>query len=178
MLKLLSELVPLVVFFVCYHYEGIQNAAIYMFIASLVVVCVVYIIERKVPTFSIISTVVLLLSALLSIATGNTMFIKMKPTVLYLLFGSAFYLSAFRKKPFLQFMLKEVADLSLKAWVTLSYRFAWFFIAMALLNEVMWRSCEEGTWVKFKVFGAIPITLLFTFSQIPFLLKHRTDHKG
>jgi len=73
----------------------------------------------------------------------------------------------------MKYILSSALPLQESAWKILSYRFTGFFIVMAIINEIVWRNFEELTWVKFKVFGAIPITVIFILLQIPFLMKNR-----
>ena len=173
MIKFLSEFGPLIAFFVGYKYGGIQSATLYMVIASVVSVIICYILYRKVQTFSLVSSGILLVTGGITIFTGNSMFIKIKPTILYIIFGSAFFISALKNKPFMKYLLSGTIQLKEESWNLLSYRFTIFFLLMAIINEVVWRNFEEITWVKFKVFGAIPITLLFILIQIPFVIKNK-----
>ena len=173
MVKFLSEFGPLIAFFVGYKYGGIQGATLYMVIASVVSVTVCYILYRKVQTFSLVSSGVLLVTGGITIFTGNSMFIKIKPTILYIIFGSAFFISTLKNKPFMKYLLSGTIQLKEESWNVLSYRFTIFFLLMAVINEIVWRNFEEITWVKFKVFGAIPITLLFILIQLPFVMKNK-----
>lgn len=174
MIKFLSEFGPLIAFFVGYKYGDIQNATFYMLIAALVGIGIYYALERKIQTFSLVSSGILLVSAVITLLTGDSTFIKMKPTILYLVFGVSFSLSAKRGKPLLKYMLSEAFPLkNEKAWLVLSYRFSVFFFLMAIVNEMVWRNFEELFWVKFKVFGAVPLTLVFIALQAPFVLKNK-----
>lgn len=173
MIKFLSEFGPLIAFFIGYKYGGIQSATLYMVIASVVSVIICYILYRKVQTFSLVSSGILLVTGGITIFTGNSMFIKIKPTILYIIFGSAFFISALKNKPFMKYLLSGTIQLKEESWNLLSYRFTIFFLLMAIINEIVWRNFEEITWVKFKVFGAIPITLLFILIQIPFVIKNK-----
>jgi intracellular septation protein len=173
MIKFLTEFGPLIAFFVGYKYGGIQAATLYMLVTSIVSLMIYYIINRRVHNFSLISSGILLISASITLITGNPVFIKIKPTILYVTFAISFYVSALKNRPLMKYMLSSALPLEEKCWNILSYRFAVFFILMAVLNEMVWRNCEEATWVKFKVFGALPITLIFILLQLPFLMKNR-----
>jgi len=174
MLKFLSELAPLVAFFMGYFYGGsIQSATLYMLITSVICVSSCYLLEGKISISSIVSSGVLLISASIALISGNSMYIKIKPTILYVLFASIFLISALRNKSFMKYMLNHFIQLEDASWNILSYRSAIFFLFMAILNETIWRSFEESTWVKFKVFGAIPITIIFLAFQIPFILQNK-----
>jgi intracellular septation protein len=177
MLKFLSEFGPLIAFFVAYKYGNIQSAALYMLLASIIGITLCYLIERKIQTFSLVSSGVLLVSAGFTLISGNPVFIKVKPTILYIIFGSSFLVSALQKRPVMKYLLSGAISLQEKCWNILSYRFSLFFLLMAIANELVWRNCDEAAWVKFKVFGALPITLLFILLQVPFLLKNKLPDK-
>lgn len=173
MFKFLSEFGPLVAFFVAYKYGNIQSAALYMLIVSVISIILYYLVEKKIQTFSLVSSGVLLVSASITIISGNPIFIKIKPTILYIVFGAWFLISAKRGTPLLKYLLNEVITLEIKNWNILSYRFAFFFLIMAVVNEIVWRNFQEETWVNFKVFWVLPITFLFTLLQAPFVLKRK-----
>lgn len=174
MLKFFSELAPLASFFIGYFYGGnIQSATLYMLITAIICVTACYFIDGKVSISSLVSSGVLLISASIALISGDSMYIKIKPTILYVIFGSAFFISAVRNKSFMKYMLDHFIQLEDKNWNILSYRSAAFFLLMAILNEIIWRNCAEATWVKFKIFGAIPITILFILLQMPFILKNK-----
>ena len=174
MLKFLSEFAPLVAFFIGYFYGGdIQTATLYMLVTSVTCVSLCYFIEKKISRSSLISSAVLLVFASIGLITGNPVFIKVKPTILYVIFGCAFLVSAAKDRPLMKYMLDHFIQLEGKIWNVLSYRAGGFFLFMALLNEIVWRNCTEATWVKFKIFGAIPTTIVFIVLQMPFILKHK-----
>ncbi|WP_375326907.1 septation protein A [Candidatus Tisiphia endosymbiont of Nemotelus uliginosus] len=174
MLKLLSEFAPLVAFFTGYFYRGnIESATLYMLITSIVCISIYYLVEYKIPISTLISSGVLLVSASIALISGNSMYIKIKPTILYVIFGIAFFTTARKNNTFMKYMLKHFIQLEDRCWNILSYRTAGFFLFMAVLNELVWRNCAEATWVKFKVFGAIPVTIIFILLQMPFILKNK-----
>lgn len=175
MIKLLSEFGPLIAFFVGYKIGGIQAATLYMIIIGVISALLFYIVNKHIPKFSLISTSILLLSGSITLLTGNPLFIKIKPTILYFIFGSLFLVTALKNRPLLKYMLEATIKLEDKAWNKLSYRFASFFLSMAIVNEFVWRNFDEASWVTFKVFGALPLTILFILSQVPFLMKNRID---
>jgi len=173
MLKFLSEFGPLIAFFVGYKFGGIQGATLYMIITAVVSISLCYFIEGKVQTFSLISTGVLLVSGSITLLTGNAMFIKIKPTILYIIFGSTFLISTLKGTPFIKYLFNKTLPLQDKAWNVISYNAAAFFYVMAIINDLVWRSYTEATWVKFKVFDVIPITLIFMLLHIPFVLRNK-----
>lgn len=174
MFKLLSEIGPVIAFFVGFFYGGgIQNATLYMIITAVICVTICYLVDRKVSKLSIISISVLLVSGGITLISGDSMYIKIKPTILYVIFGGIFLMSGIRKKPFIKYALESIVRLKEESWITLSYRTAVFFFFMAVINEIVWRTFSEETWVKFKVFGVVPITFVFILLQLPLLLKNK-----
>lgn len=179
MFKFITEFSPLIAFFLGYKTGGIINATIYMLIASLIAITVTYIYERKINKVNLISTGLLLISASLTIFSGNAVFIKMKPTVLYCIFACVFFITNYKWNPAIKYVLGHSIKLKdTKSWYSLNLRFMWFFLAMAILNELVWRNFDESTWVSFKVFGALPITLFFVMLQIPFILKNQEEENS
>lgn len=176
MLKFLTEFGPLVAFFIGYGNNGILTATLYMLIASVIGIIVTYVTEKKINMVNIISSGLLLVSSSLTLFSGNTIFIKMKPTVLYTVFAVIFLVTNFKWQPAIKFVLGRAITLKEESkWRELNIRFMFFFIMMAITNEVVWRNFPEETWVNFKVFGALPITLLFTIIQMPFIMRNKVE---
>ena len=112
----------------------------------------------------------------LTLFSGNTIFIKMKPTVLYIVFAAIFLVTNFKWQPAIKFVLGKAISLKEESkWRELNMRFMFFFIVMAAINEVVWRNFSEATWVNFKVFGALPVTILFIITQMPFIIRNKVE---
>lgn len=179
MLKFLLEFGPLVAFFIGYKLDGIMSATLYMLVASALAIATTYLLERKVNKVNLISTILLLISGSLTLFSGNVMFVKMKPTILYSIFALVFLITGMRQKPAIKYLLGHSLKMkSEELWIRLNFRFMVFFILMAVTNELVWRNCDESTWVNFKVFGAFPITLAFMMLQVPFLMRHAVRNEG
>lgn len=174
MLKFITEFGPLVAFFIGYKTGGILDATLYMLVASAIGLIVTYIKEQKINMVNLISSGLLLVSASLTLFSGNSIFIKMKPTVLYCVFACVFLVTNFKWKPAIQYVLGAAIKFKEdKNWYSLNLRFMWFFILMAFANEFVWRNFSEDLWVSFKVFGAMPITIIFILLQMPFIMKNK-----
>ncbi len=174
MFKFLTEFGPLATFFIGYKIGGILEATLYAVIASILATIITYIYERKINKVNLISTGLLLVSASLTLFSGDAMFIKMKPTVLYCLFASIFFITNYKWNPAIKYVLGHSIKLKNdQGWYVLNWRFMWFFLSMAIANELVWRNFNESTWVSFKVFGSLPITLIFVIFQVPFITKHQ-----
>ena len=178
MFKFLTELSPVICFFFGYKIGGIFNATLYMLIASVFSISLSFLIERKLNKVNLISTALLLVSASLTLVSGDTVFIKIKPTILYILFATIFCVTSFKWKPAIQQVLGGAIKLrDEQKWKSLNIRFMWFFLLMAILNETIWRNFSEETWVSFKVFGAMPLVIIFVLIQMPFLLKNKIENE-
>lgn len=176
MIKILIETGPLIVFFIGYKYGGILTAALWLLVASVIALAAGYLRTRKIEMVTLISTALVLVSSSLTLLVGDSSFIKMKPTILYLVFAIIFFGSIFSKKTAVEYMLEKAIKLDTASdWVALNLRFVVFFILMAIFNEYIWRNYSEETWVNFKVFGFLPATLLFILTQIPFVLKRQSQ---
>ncbi len=176
MLKFLTEFGPLIAFFLGYKTGGIITATTYMLIISVICIIITYAIEKKINKVNLISTILIILSAGLTLMSGNSIFIKIKATILYILFSLFFLVTSYKYKPAIKYLLEKAIIFSdEQKWRQLNLRFVWFFIGMAIMNEIMWRNFSESTWVNFKVFGAAPIMIIFILAQMPFILKNKTD---
>lgn len=175
MRKFLTELGPLLVFFIFYKFYGIITATIAMVITTIITIAINFYFEKKVSFIPLISALILIFFGTLTIYTGNSKFVKMKPTIVNIFFASILIGGAFFQKGLLKYLLGGSIKLPESAWIKLSIRWGMFFIILALLNEFLWRNYDEATWVKFKVFGIIPLTIIFMLTQIPFLSKNRIE---
>jgi len=176
MLKFLTEFGPLIAFFIGYKNAGILEATFYMLIASIAGLIITYVREKKINTVNIISSGLLLISASLTLFSGNTIFIKMKPTVLYIIFALIFLVTNYKWQPAIKFVLGKAIELKDEAkWKELNTRFMVFFVLMAIMNEIVWRNFPEETWVSFKVFGVLPMSLIFMTLQMPFIMRNKVS---
>lgn len=173
MIKVIAEFAPLVAFFYGYKTGGIMDATKYMLLISVITITITYVIDKTINKITIISTALLVVSGGFTIFSGNSIFIKMKPTVLYILFSAIFLITKYKGKPATKYILGSAINFKTEdSWITLNNRFMIFFLFMAISNEIIWRSFSEDDWVNFKVFGILPLTLAFTFSQVPFILRN------
>jgi intracellular septation protein len=175
MIKFLCDYLPLIIFFACYKLAETPNplitATIYMVITTFIALVISYILTKKIPMVALVSGIVLGIFGGLTVFLNDEIFIKIKPTIINLLFAVILFYGYFTKKPLLSYLLGEQIKMKNAAWLTLSARWALFFIALALLNEIIWRNFSTNFWVQFKVFGMMPISLIFTISQVPFMMK-------
>ncbi len=173
--KFLYDYLPLVVFFVCYKFvktaDPLITATIWMIITTFIALIVAYFLTGKIAKVALFSGLLLGFFGGLTIFLKDDIFIKMKPTVINLVFAAILFYGFFTKKPFLSYLLGGQIKLGHHAWLVLSWRWAWFFVALSVLNEIIWRNFSTDCWVQFKVFGIITISMIFTISQVPYMIK-------
>jgi intracellular septation protein len=173
-LKFICDFLPLLTFFLIYKTSSdnaIINATIGLVIVTFITLVIGYIFTRQIAAMPLFSAIVLGFFGFLTIFSGNEIFIKIKPTLLNLLFAAILLFGYFSKKPLLKSLLGSAFEIKDEAWLELSKRWAIFFIFLAVLNEVIWRNFSTDWWVQFKVFGILPLSIIFTCSQIPYILE-------
>lgn len=171
--KLAVDLGPLVVFFLGNSYLGIYYATALFMAATAISLGLSYAIERKLSPMPIVTGVVVMVFGGLTIWLADDLFIKLKPTIVNSIFASLLIAGLMTRRLFLKFLLDSALQMSDDAWKTFTYRWIGFFIFLAILNEVVWRTQTTDFWVGFKLWGVFPITVIFAIAQTPFLLKHQ-----
>lgn len=172
MLKLALELGPLVVFFVANARLGIFGGTAAFMAAVLAAMAVSYALTRHVPLMALISAVVVLVFGGLTLVLHDELFIKLKPTIIYTLFGVILLGGLAAGRPLLAVVFDQMFNLTVEGWRKLTLRWGLFFLAMAVLNEAVWRTQTTDVWVTFKAFGVLPLTFLFGALQYPLLTRH------
>ena len=175
-IKFLTDFGPLLIFFVIYfnNEQDLKVAIPPFVIATIIALIVVYLLEKKIPMVPLVSGVLITLFGGLTLYFDNKVFFYMKPTIINLLFaGILFFGKYFTQKPLLQIFFQNALRLEDEGWRKLSYRWIYFFIFVAILNEFVWRTQSEAFWVNFKVWGLLPITFLFAVSQVPLMNKYK-----
>ena len=179
-IKFIADFGPLVIFFTIYfNGENDLKTAIPPFvIATLIALVVIYFLEKKISMVPLTSGILITLFGGLTIYFDNKVFFYMKPTIINLLFaGILFFGKYVTKKPLLKIFFQNALNLEDEGWKKLSYRWIFFFIFIAILNEIVWRTQSELFWVNFKVWGLLPITILFTASTLPIIKKYKLEKK-
>ena len=171
--KLLIDIGPLAVFFIFYTRSGLQASILPFMLATVIAVLFSYILEKKIPIMPTVGAGIVLLFGGLTIYFDNDVFFKMKPTIINLLFAVILYGGILINKPLLKYLLGAALKLEEEGWKILTQRWIGFFIALAILNEVVWRTQSTDIWVNFKVFGILPITFIFTMTQFPLIKKYQ-----
>ena len=170
--KLAIELGPLLVFFAANAAAGIYAAAASFMAVTVVALAVAWWRYHKLPMMLLVSAAVVLVFGTLTLYLRDDTFIKLKPTIVYLAFAAFLGAGLLLKKPVLELLLGSAFNLTEPGWRKLTLRWALFFIAMAALNELVWRNVSTDTWVSFKAFGFLPLTFLFALSQMPLMQRY------
>jgi len=173
--KLLIDIGPLAVFFIFYTRSGLQASILPFMVATVIAVLFSYILEKKIPIMPTVGAGIVLLFGGLTIYFDNDVFFKMKPTIINLLFAVILYGGILINKSLLKYLLGAALKLEEEGWKILTQRWIGFFIALAILNEVVWRTQSTDIWVNFKVFGILPITFIFTMTQFPLIKKYQIE---
>ena len=175
-LKFITDFGPLLIFFTVYYKSGnnLSVAIPPLIVSTLVAVTIIYLIEKKIPYVPLIGGIVITLFGGLTLYFDNPIFIYMKPTIVNVLFAAILIVSnKFFDKNYLKFFLQTAFQLVEEGWNKLNFRWAYFFLFLAFLNEIVWRTQPETTWVNFKVWGMLPITIIFTALQLPLINKYK-----
>jgi len=172
LLKLALDLGPLALFFFANSRYGIFAATATFMAAVLAALIVSYVLTRHFPIMAIVTAIIVVVFGGLTLFLHDATFIKVKPTIIYALFGAVLLGGLVFNKPLLGVVLDSMFQLTEEGWRKLTLRWAIFFLALAVLNEIVWRNTSTDVWVDFKVFGVVPLTLLFGALQVPLLKKY------
>jgi len=176
-IKFLTDFGPLLIFFIIYFKNGhdLKIAIPPFVLATLLSLAIIYFLDKKIPMMPLTSGIIITLFGGLTLYFDNKIFFYMKPTVVNLIFAAVlFFGKFFTQKPLLKIFFQNSIKLQNEGWQKLSYRWIYFFIFIAVLNELVWRTQTEMFWVNFKVWGLLPISFLFIASQMPLMNKYKT----
>jgi intracellular septation protein len=177
-LKLVLDIGPLVVFFAANARFGIFVATAVFMVTVLAALAVSYAMTRHIAIMPLVTAVIVIVFGGLTLALHNDTFIKVKPTIIYVLFGGTLIGGLAFGKSFLGILFDSVFDLTEEGWRRLTWRWAFFFFALAVLNEIVWRNFSTDAWVSFKLFGVVPLTFLFGAAQYPLLQRYARGEKS
>ena len=172
-LRLGLDLGPLIVFFGAFRFFGIFMATGCFMAAVLLALCIGYIRERRFSPMPLITAVLVLVFGALTLYLRNDIFIKMKPTVLYLLFSLLLAGGLACNRLLIRYVFSQAFEIDDTGWRVLTWRWSAFFLALAVLNEVVWRNFATSVWVSFKVWAIIPLIFLFALAQTPLVFRHQ-----
>lgn len=176
-LKLALDLGPLLLFFFANSRWNIFVATGVFMAATLFSLIVTYVLARRIATMPLVSAALVAVFGGLTIALQNETFIKLKPTIIYSLFAAILLGGLALRRSLLALVLDSVFRMDEAGWKKLTLRWGIFFIAMAILNEIVWRSVSTDAWVAFKTFGFLPLTLVFALAQVRLIARHVIQEK-
>jgi intracellular septation protein len=171
-LKLVLDLGPLLLFFAANSRFGIFTATGVFMVAIVVALAIAYALTRHLPIMPLVTAIVVLVFGTLTLVLHDELFIKVKPTIIYVLFGGILLGGLAFGKSLLGVVFDSVFHLTDEGWRKLTLRWALFFLALAVLNEFVWRTQSTDVWVSFKVFGVMPLTFIFAALQYPLLTRY------
>jgi len=178
LLKLALDLGPLIVFFAANARFGIFVATAIFMVAILAALAVGYALIRHLPIMPLVTAVIVLVFGGLTLILHDELFIKLKPTIIYVLFGGILLGGLAFNKLLLGVVFDSVFHLTAEGWRKLTIRWIIFFFALAVLNEIVWRTQSTDFWVSFKLFGVVPLTFLFGALQYPLLTKYAAPEQA
>jgi intracellular septation protein len=173
--RLALDLGPLILFFAAFQYAGIFAATGIFIVAVLISLALGWHLEKKLSPIPVVTAILVVIFGGLTLYLHNETFIKVKLTVLYVIFGTTLLVGLRFNRIFIKYVFAEAFDLTEKGWRGLTWRWGIFFLSLAALNEAVWRNTTTATWVSFKVWGIMSMIFLFALAQTPFLLKHHAD---
>ncbi len=174
-LKLALDIGPLILFFAANAKFGIYAATGAFMAAVLIALAVSYVLTKHLAVMPLVTAVIVLVFGGLTLVLHDDLFIKLKPTIIYVLFAGALVGGLVFDKPLLGMVFDSVFHLREEGWRKLTWRWALFFFALAILNEIVWRTQTTDFWVSFKLFGVVPLTFLFAALQVPLITKYSTE---
>ena len=144
-------------------------------VATPIAVLVSYRLEKRIPVMPLVGCGFVMLFGGLTLWLDDEFFIKIKPTIVNLLFSAVLFVGLALKRPYLKLLMGAVLHLDNEGWHKLGLRWAVFFIVLAALNEVVWRNFSTEFWAGFKLFGLMPLTMIFAIAQVPLISAHQVE---
>lgn len=171
-IKLLIEFGPLAAFGITYFAAGIFWATGVVMVTSILALGVSWMQFGRLLPVPVMTAVMVVVFGGLTFWLNDPRFIQMKPTIINLLFAGVLFFGLMTGRPLLKLLLGEAFNLTEEGWRQLSFRWALFFLALAALNELVWRNFSQDVWVNFKVFGILGLSLVFAMAQIGLIKRH------
>jgi intracellular septation protein len=173
LLRLLIEAGPLLAFFIANSLYGMMAATALFMGAAPLALAASWLLERRLPLMPIVGCFFVMLFGGLTLWLHNDIFIKIKPTIVNGLFAVVLFSSHLADRNALKLVFGFALDLDAAGWRALTLRWAFFFVVLAVLNEIVWRNFSNDAWARFKLFGAFPLTVVFSLAQIPLIIRHK-----
>jgi intracellular septation protein len=177
-LKLAIDLGPLLLFFAANAAAGIYAATGAFMVATFVALGFAWWRYHKLPVMLLVTAAIVLVFGGLTLYLRDDTFIKLKPTIVYLIFAGLLAGGLLMKKPVLELLFGAAFSLTAEGWRKLTWRWAAFFLVMAIVNEAVRRNFSTDIWVSFKAFGFLPLTFLFAVAQVPLMQRYGLSEPG
>ena len=177
-LKLAIDLGPLLIFFGANAAVGIYAATGAFMVATFVALGFAWWRYHKLPVMLLVTAAIVLVFGGLTLYLRDETFIKLKPTIVYLIFAALLVGGLLIKKPVLELLFGAAFSLTEEGWRKLTWRWALFFVTMAIVNEAVRRNFSTDAWVSFKAFGFLPLTFLFAVAQVPLMQRYGLAEPG
>ncbi len=174
----LLEFLPLLAFFISYKFYGIFTATFVLMGVTAITLPLIWYYTKKLPVMLVVSAGFMIVFGGMTLLFHDETFLKIRPTIVNILFATILLGGVAFNKGILQYALGHALTLKDEAWKPFSLRWGLFFLVLAALNEIVWRHFSTDTWVQFKVFGPLCLTLLFTLSQIPFIQRNQVKQSA
>jgi len=175
LIKLVLELGPLVLFFIINARAGIFAATAWFMGAMVISLLLSWIILKRIAIMPLVTGVVVLVFGGLTLYLQDDTFIKIKPTIVNIMFGTVLLGGMLFGQSLLKYVFGDVYALEEQGWKSLTLRWGIFFFVLAIINEIVWRNFSTDFWVMFKVWGIMPITIVFSMFQLPLMSKYGID---
>jgi intracellular septation protein len=173
--KLGLDLGPLVLFFFANSYRGIYFATGALMVATLIALAITYWLTHRVSIVPLATAGIVFAFGALTIWLQDETFIKIKPTIIYVMFASILVAGLATGRPLFEYVLDGAFHMTHEGWRKLTWRWVFFFLGMALANEFVWRTFSTDTWVAVKTFAVVPATILFALAQTPLMMRYKGD---
>ena len=177
-IKFLTDFGPLLIFFIAYYKDGggLKLAITCLILATLISLTIIFFMEKRIPMVPLISCILIVFFGGLTLYLDNPIFIYIKPTIINLIFAITLIAGKYIfKKNLLKIFFQNKLKLTEEGWSLFTNRWAYFFLFLAIINEIVWRTQSESFWVNFKVWGLLSATLIYTLSQTSFLNKYKAE---
>ena len=172
LVKVLLDIGPLVLFFLANWQFGLKVATGVLMGATVISLAIGYVRDHRVAVMPLVTCLGVMIFGGLTLFFEDDTFIKIKPTIVYLIMAGVLVVGLFLDRPFVRNVFQTAFQLTERGWKLLTYRVIGYLLAMAVLNEIVWRSVSVDTWVAIKVWGFTALSMLFLASQLPFIMKH------
>ncbi len=176
-LRLALDFGPLMGFFLAFRFGGLLAATAALIALTLLSLAYIYLREKRLAVMPLVSGVAVTVFGGMTLILQDELFIKMKPTLVNLLFAAILLGGLYFGRPLMKLLFESAFQLTDAGWRKLSLRWGLYFIFLAGLNEIIWRNFTTEFWVNFKVFGMLTLTLAFTLGQIPLIKKYWVEEK-